>query len=1816
MTTVDRKFSCFLIGRESFVLPCARNLLDYGHQICGMIATDKALTAQPGQLDRWADLHQIPQLQPPANLFDFLSGQPFDYLFSLSNSTILSREILALPRQFAINCHDGPLPKYGGINAPAWALIARERRHGISWHQIAERVDAGDILKQVFFEIEESETAATLNSKCYEAIIGSFPELIAELASGKISPVKQNLLERTYFLSSQKPSPGCILDWQQSARSIAATVRALDFDRQENSIGLPKIALGNQLAIVAAVELSTDRSIAPPGTIVSLGADGLRVSTTSEDLLVRQLQTLDGKPWDLLAFCAGRVGAARALQISPELAHDITELETGLAKHERFWAQRLATLTPLVLPEIERDRGERSTLEFQHIPMAPTLRAFLSDRQPTWQVADFLTVAIATYLSRISQQDCFDLGISFAELDRQLAGIPSLFATEVPCRIEIDRSQSFEMAFEAIARELELIRDRQTYARDVTLRYPELQTEIQIENRLPVSIARVESLAGNRSSRHLNSGLTFVIPDRGDEWCCYYDRALIAPDWCERLLERLAVFIGGIVEQVDRSLTSLPLLPAQEVDLLLNEWNDTQVNFGDKRCIHQLIAAQVARTPDRIAVECADRQLTYRELARRSDRLAAHLVAMGVGADVLVGICLGRSLDTIVGILGILKAGGAYVPLDPAYPPSRLALIIEDAAMPIVLTQSRFVDKLPTYAGKIVCIDELARDPEPQCSHLLPDEVKPHDLAYVIYTSGSTGKPKGVAIEHHSLVNYTLAVRLEYAITAADRVLQLTSLNFDVSAEEIYPCLSVGATLVLRNDATIDSIDNFIQSCHDWEITVTSLPTAFWHELTARLALDNLLVPPSWRLAIIGGEKAAPDKLQAWMALGLKVRLIDAYGPTEGTISALMCDVDSCAPHTPATIAIGRPIANVQAYVLDKNLALCPIGSPGELYLGGAGLARGYLHDPELTARKFIPNPFNPERSARLYRTGDLVRYLSDGKLQFLDRLDEQVKIRGFRIELGEIETLLERHPGVQEAIAINAVGDRHDSIATYIVPKQRHHQMQWWPSVGEYPLYDELLYQSMTTDTPRNQAYQAAIQRTVKNKVVVDIGTGKDAILARFCIEAGAKKVYAIEASETAYYQAIETIARLGLQSKIIPIHGYSTAIDLPEAVDVCLSEIIGTIGSSEGVAPLLNDARRFLKADGCMIPHRCATKIAAITLPAQLRENPSFQELTGHYTRQIFEHVGQPFDVRLCVKNLPHSNIISNSDTFEDLVFDTVTACEYSHQITLTMTKSARLDGLLLWLNLYTAPEIVIDNLEREYSWLPVYFPIFNPGVNVAPGDRIEAACQSWLSDNNINPNYRVIGRLICENGAIFPFRYDSLHHQQSTIPNHFYQLLFPNGQIRIDTESQLSSKSIRTYLSRHLPAYMLPNRIVTIEQLPITPNGKVDRRALLALNTTENSALKATVPRNNLEEILVGIWQEVLEIERIDINDNFFELGGHSLLAIQLFTKIHQRLKVQLPLAILVRSPTVARLAEYLNSSSQANISSSLVPIQPHGTRTPFFCVHSLDPCLLFYKSLVQFLDPEQPFYGIQPYDVDNKLLSFTTIEEIAAYYLWEIRSIQPHGPYYLGGFSFGGFIAFEMAQQLHKQGEKVALLAIFDTPALGIINEISRSAQLDRIWQLFCKYGHRFIYDKVINQFIFYRNRIINTWQKIQGLLRVDRLKLTSAQQQFARTLATNERALESYQPALYPGKITLFKAGYNVNTISLAAGWQDLAQLGVDTIEIPGDHVSLFTPPNAAHLARELDRCLQTSLIEESLDPPELTFDLQLELACEKILYPI
>ena len=342
-------------------------------------------------------------------------------------------------------------------------------------------------------------------------------------------------------------------------------------------------------------------------------------------------------------------------------------------------------------------------------------------------------------------------------------------------------------------------------------------------------------------------------------------------------------------------------------------------------------------------------------------------------------------------------------------------------------------------------------------------------------------------------------------------------------------------------------------------------------------------------------------------------------------------------------------------------------------------------------------------------------------------------------------------------------------------VEKQKLSQIELWPSVAEFFVYDEFLYYAITNDQRRNHSYKVAINQLVKDKVVVDIGTGKDAILARFCAEANARKIYAIEIRKKSYNLAKACINNLGLSDKIALILGDATKVNIPEIADVCVSEIVGPIGGVEGAAVILNNARRFLKEDGVMIPTRSITKIAGVCLPDELLHNPGFTEIPAYYTHKIFEQVGYPFDLRLCLKNFPKSGIISTRSIFEDLNFTATIDTEYSLEVNLTILKDSRLDGFLVWLNLHTIEGEVIDIIEYEYCWLPVYFPVFSPAIKVSQGDKIKAICSGLLCDNNLNPDYKIEGSVIRKTGEKMEFTYYSYHYKNRFKETPFYKSLF---------------------------------------------------------------------------------------------------------------------------------------------------------------------------------------------------------------------------------------------------------------------------------------------------------------------------------------------------------------------------------------------------------------------------------------------------------
>ena len=800
------------------------------------------------------------------------------------------------------------------------------------------------------------------------------------------------------------------------------------------------------------------------------------------------------------------------------------ELETQLA----YWRQHLRGITVLNLPsdrpkpssrDIPVERLYRGATKFLELP--PSLSEALEKLSQQEGVTLFmiLLAAFQTLLYRYTQQEDIVVGSPIANRNRsEIEALIGFFVNTLVLHTDLSGNPTFQellgrvrevtlgayahqdLPFEKLVEELQPERSLSHHplfqvvfgfenAPMETLELPGLTlspltidfktTRFDLEFHLWEASEGFRSLWGEKWE--YSEGIRGVV---------VYSTNLFDEATITRMLGHFKTLLEGIVANPQTTIADLPLLSPAERYQLLVEWNDTLADYPQDYCIHQLFEEQVERTPDATAVIFEDKQLTYQELNRRSNQLAHHLQKLGVGSEVLVGICMERSVEMIVGLLGILKAGGAYVPLDPSYPSERLGFMLEDSQVSVLLTSENLVEQLPDVIAsahqnctiqnpgrylrsevssdprapkskiqnpRVVCLDNdwetIAQEsPENPSSSVASD-----NLAYVIYTSGSTGKPKGVAVPHKAvnrLVFNTNYINLD----SSDKIAQASNTSFDAATFEIWGALLHGAQLVgISRDVTLSPHDFALQLGQEG-ITVLFLTTALFQQL----ARDVPQAFESLRYLLFGGEAVDPRWVKKILKKGPPKQLLHVYGPTEGTtFSSFYCVQE--VPEEATSLPIGRPITNTQIYLLDRQLNPVPIGVPGELYIGGDGLARGYFNRHELTAEHFIPNPFSKEKGERrkeketeedssvlpftfcllpscerLYKTGDLARYRPDGNIEFLGRIDNQVKIRGFRIELGEIEAVLNQHPAVRETVVIvqeDIPGDK--LLVAYIVPNQ-----------------------------------------------------------------------------------------------------------------------------------------------------------------------------------------------------------------------------------------------------------------------------------------------------------------------------------------------------------------------------------------------------------------------------------------------------------------------------------------------------------------------------------------------------------------------------------------------------------------------------------------------------------------------------------------------------------------------------------------------------------------------------------------------------------
>jgi amino acid adenylation domain-containing protein len=718
----------------------------------------------------------------------------------------------------------------------------------------------------------------------------------------------------------------------------------------------------------------------------------------------------------------------------------------NLTDAEQFWRKTLAGFiapTPLPLAEGTVPQTASQLEGYDELPyyLTAELTAALQSfaREHRLMLNTLLQGTWALLLSRCSGEEDVVFGAVVSGRPVDLPGVETmvgLFVNTLPVHVRVSAHAHPVAWLKALqaqqieAREFEYSPLAQVHGwSEVPRSMPLFESVIALENYPIKSVGEKHNTALRVGTAHSVEKANFplsivIVPGTKLLLRVLFDTNRFDTATVKRLADHYARLLQSIVSNPEVRLGQLSLLSGAEQQVIVKEWNETSLAYAPEACLHQLFEEQAAETPETVAVICGDEQVSYRELNERANQLAHYLSHLGVGPEVLVAIAIERSLEMVVGLLAVLKAGGAYVPLDPSYPVERLSYMLADSGCPVLLTQARLTGVLPVNEIQVVCVDRDRAAIAAAATTNPLSGVEPGNLAYAIYTSGSTGKPKGALLTHRGLRNLAEAQVQRFAVKAGSRVLQFASLSFDASIFEITMALRAGATICVATGEAVLPGGALLRLLREQRIEVVTLPPS----VLASLAVEEL---PELTTIIVAGEACSGELVRRWSAGGR--RFFNAYGPTETTVWATtaLCQAGEKKP------PIGYPIGNGSVYVLDAELEPVPVGVTGELHIGGLGVARGYLKRAELTAEKFIPDPYGAAAGARLYKTGDLARYRPDGQIEYIGRTDNQVKVRGFRIELGEIETVLSRHSAVQVALIVtreDVAGERR--IVAYVVPR------------------------------------------------------------------------------------------------------------------------------------------------------------------------------------------------------------------------------------------------------------------------------------------------------------------------------------------------------------------------------------------------------------------------------------------------------------------------------------------------------------------------------------------------------------------------------------------------------------------------------------------------------------------------------------------------------------------------------------------------------------------------------------------------------------
>ncbi|BCU75555.1 amino acid adenylation domain-containing protein [Luteolibacter sp. LG18] len=1222
---------------------------------------------------------------------------------------------------------------------------------------------------------------------------------------------------------------------------------------------------------------------------------------------------------------------------------------------ERFWVSKFEQGAPVLELPVDRPRPSVKTYagSMESIELDPDLYARLKKESSKLGGTMFATLlsSFATLLHRLTGQDDIVIGVPAAGQTRigrdELVGHCLNF---LPLRLKPTGDRPFREFATGVKDEVLEAYDHQNYTfgsllkkltlpRD-TSRLPLVTVMFNID-RSGFDHVRFDKLTFDvetNPKRFVNFDLFFNLSQSDQRMVveCEYNTDLHDAATIRRWLGAFQQLIASAVDNGDATLDQLPILPPQQRDQVLVQWNATRRDYP-AATVDQLISGPAQKT----AVRCGPLALTYADLETQSTALAARLQAAGVKRGDLVGIHLERSTAMVTGLLAILKCGAAYVPMDPAFPAERLGFMVEDARMPVILTQFSHRHALPPTTAKLILIDDA-----PNGETFTPVERHPEDLAYVIFTSGSTGRPKGVRIPHRAVVNFLASMRREPGLTADDVLLAVTTLSFDIAGLELFLPLTTGATVVIATRDTVIDGHQLHQEIDRHGITVLQATPSTW----------RLLLEASWPgkrglKALLGGEAVPRDLVNRLAPICGEVW--NVYGPTETTIWSTTIRLTA----EDGPVSIGRPIDNTQVFIVNSAFQPQPIGIAGELLIGGDGLAAGYHERPDLTSDRFITLNSQP-----LYRTGDLARWRADGTLECLGRMDHQVKVRGYRIELGDIESHLEQHPAIEQAIA-----HVHDGrLVAYLRPAKTTtatDDTAIWQDQWDM-LYSSAISQSGSSKLDNLDAVITSwaglenageqvtewIDTTVERvrhyaaRRIFEIGCGTGQLLSRLAAETEA--YWAADISKVAV-EALEkgnTLPQVKLFHR--PADDFS---GLPEAAfdTVIINSVAQYFPNAAYLQRVLEGAARLLRPGGriflgdiqgnaLLAAHHAESlreRAPSGTTCRQLREKVTqrihqetelsidpawFDQLAlpaiGHTEIQLRrgrianETTTYHYDVILHAEPVPPVVLITQWRDWQRLNLEQLEAmlADQPDQLAFTRIPDARLSRPLAFLQ-----QLCDGDADAP---IPAW-PAGNPGTITAE-ELFSVAIQagynahvSWHTDGTDGLLDAVF--VPAESGAL-PLRL--VHPRQRPA----FSLVNTPNHDKPAKESALFP-TLRQHLAAHLPDYMVPSAFVILSAFPLTPNGKVDRKALPAPDgqTSGNTPRETVPPRNDVERELASIWQHVLGIENVGIEDDIFELGGDSILIFQITTRAN-RSGIALTPAMVFRLRTISGLANAVGSA----------------------------------------------------------------------------------------------------------------------------------------------------------------------------------------------------------------------------------------------------------------------------------------------------------